>query len=414
MERVKKFINYLLVLTVVVGVMVAVLYRLGQAEAEATSIGKIHENQGFPVAVQPPVRTEFHDYLFVDGEVVADVRSMLRAKVDEVVEAVHVRVGERVEKGQLLVEFRTTDLEAAIQAAQVAYEEAQSKYARYQNLFEQDVMSEDQLETARTAMENAASSLRQAKSRLGFAEVHSPINGIVEQRFVEPGEFKGVGKELLTIVDLGRLEVKANVPEQYVPELSRGQTGEFQLESGQEWLSGPISRISPSTMDPNRFFDVYLAVENRQEDGRWLMRPGMYAEVRFLRRRIPDAQAVPDSAIVYEAGQRFLYAVQNNTETVEVPVNGQGNGTADNSFMARMRRGVKRLLGEAERQKQQTMEQKEQKVLRARRVDVVLGLREGNLVQLPDAPLAEDSRLILNPQEDLYDGARVRVVEEGA
>jgi len=412
-ERAKKFINVLVLLIVAGGVMVAVLYRLGQVEAEATSIGKIHETQGFPVGVQQPQRTEFHDYLYVDAQVAADVRAMLRAKVGEVVEAVHARVGERVEEGQLLVEFRTTDLEAAIQAARVAYEEAQSKYRRYQNLFEQEVMSEDQLETARTAMENAAAALQQAQSRLAFAEVHSPIDGIVEQRFVEPGEFKGVGKELLTIIDLARLEVKADVPEQYVPEIGLGRNGEFQLESGPEWLSGTVSRIGPSTVDPNRFFDVYLAVQNRREEDRWLMRPGMYAEVRLLRRRIPDAQAVPDSAIVYEAGERFLYSVDNNMETVEVPVDGGRNRGPDNSFPARMRRGVKRLFGETKQGKRQ-MAQKEMKVLRARRLEVELGLREGELVQLLGAPLPDDSRVILNPQEDLYDGARVRVIEEGA
>ncbi len=410
---IRRILGIAFVAAVAAGVLVAVLHRLGEVEAEVESIGRIHQTRGYPVAVRPPEVRDFIDYIHVDGEVVADVRSVLRAKVGEVVQAVHVRAGEEVKEGQLLVELRTTDLESDIQAARATYEEARSRHRRQLNLFEQEVVSEDALEAARTAMENAASALRRAESQLEFAKVYSPIDGVVQRRFVEPGELAAVGTELLVVIQLERLEVRAAVPEQFVPRISVGRTAEFRLEAEPEWLSGAVSRISPSTEDIHRFFDVFLAADNRRTNDSWLMRPGMYAEVRFVRRSASDAIAVPDRAIVQQAGERYLFVVESATETVRVPVADQPEAEPDDSFTARLQRGLRRLARRQEQQQEQRMEEKEMEVARARRVEVDLGLREGELVQLRGEPIGADSRVVLNPHEDLSDGDMVRVVEEG-
>jgi len=282
-------VKALLVLLVLTGLLsVPILYSLGRPQVRAVSIEKIHAEEGIPVETVHPVLKEFRDYFHCDGSVVADVRAMLRANVEEVVEVVNARVGDAVRKGQVLVEFRKTDLEAAIQAAETAFQEAQNNYDRYAKLREDGVISQDRLELYRTRRDNAAAALEAARSRLKFADVASPVDGVVEQRWVEAGEYKGVGKELMTIVDLSTVEVAALVPEAQVAHVAPGTQAEFMLESQDEWLAGTVSRVSPATTDPNRFFDVYLKVQNSPASGGWLMRPGMYAQVRFLRSDKPE------------------------------------------------------------------------------------------------------------------------------
>ncbi len=397
----------LVIVLLIGGTGVLVLYRLGEQRPEAVSIGKIHAEEGFPVEVTRPVRREFRDYLTCDGEVVEHVQSFLRAKVGEVVVAVHARVGEPVEEGQLLVEFRTEDLQADLQAAKAAYEEASERFERYENLREQEVVSEDRYQQVRTAMENAAAAVERAKSRLAFAEIHSPIDGVVQARMVEPGEFKGVGKELLSIVALDTLEVGALVPEQYVSELSRGGTGEFRPEGIEAWLEGTITRISPSTRDPNRFFDVYLRTDNRRSEGGWLLRPGMYVEVRFLRRTVPDALAVPAEAVVYRGQQRGVFVVEESTTRVEVaPPEKAGPGGA--AFGERLLRGARRLFGWAQSEQRAPQQFREVTVRKALWVEVSPGLQADGFVELPGEPLTTEDPVILTPQEALDDGSILR------
>jgi len=407
----------LVLILVTAGVAVLVLYRLGAPRHPVVSIEKIHARQGLPVRVAHPKRVPMADYLYCDGSVEADVRAVLRAKVAEMVEAVNARVGEHVRKGQVLVVFRKTDLEAAVQAARAAYQEAANDYRRQQQLFEQHVISQERLERARTAKENAAAVLRAAESRLKFAEMASPIDGVVETRTVEPGEFKGVGKELMTIVDLSTVQVRALVPDRDVPGLAPGGKAEFALEAAERWLPARIWRIGPSSTDPNRFFDVFLKVRNERNGPEWLMRPGMYAQVRFVHRSVPDALTVPNEAIVYEGGEMVVYAVEQNKELVAAqgPPAGPQQEQADNGFLARLRRGLERIRPRRPGpRRSEAVPQVERLVSRARRLVVKVGLQAGGRTQLlavEGASLDERSLVVLNPLDEVHDGSLLKIVE---
>jgi RND family efflux transporter MFP subunit len=389
---------------------------LGAPESPNVSIEKIHDESGIPVRVVSPAAVEFTDYFYCDGDVVADVRAVVRAKVSEVVEDVYVKVGDKVAKGQPLVEFRRTDIEAEIRAAESAYDEAESNYKRYTELVQQGVVPDDQLEDRRTRLATMAAQLATARSRLAFATLTSPIDGVVEARRVEPGEYKGVGDELITIVDLSTIEVAALVSEQDISDVSVGMMAQFQLEATRDWRTGEVTRISPSTIDPNRLFDVYLTVENTRETGSWLMRPGMYAEVRFQREQPVVKPAIPDSCLSLEGTAQVLYLVEKSTAVREIREPDTRTGLG-----ARLERGFSKLAamragegenpgsGEGDGGRYETVD-----VLTARRMVVEVGLKEAGLVELLDDPLGEDAVVIVNPRDDIRNGTRVAIVEAGA
>ncbi len=257
-------------------------------------------------------------------------------------------------------------------------------------------------------MENAAASLRLARSQLAFAEVRSPIDGIVEARFAEPGEFKGVGKELLSVVDLATVEVRALVPEQDVSRLAVGMEGEYQLEAGDQWRSGNISRIAPSTDDPNRFFEVYLKTDNEQTGSGWLMRAGMYAEVRFLTDVAKDALAVPASCVRYEGNVRAAYVVEEGRARVPV----QSEAAASPGFLERVARGLRKLQElRAGRGGEEETAYEGVEGLVARRLEVHVVDEEQGYVRLGDNPISEDRKVIVNPRDAIRDGLLVRIVE---
>jgi membrane fusion protein (multidrug efflux system) len=391
----------------------AVLYALGRPHKPAASIEQTQAADGIPVVVKTPVEMSFTEYIDCDGAVVADVRAMLRARVEEVVEAVHARVGEPVHKGEVLVEFRRADLEAAVQAAETAFSEAESNLERYTKLAQQQVIAADRLEQVRTARDMAASMLRSARSRLSFAEVTSPIDGYVEERWVEPGEHKGLGNELMSVVDLSGVEVRALVSDEDVASISIGSNAEFQTDAGGEWLTGRVDRISPATEDPNRFFEVFLKVQNRRVNDNWLLRPGTYAEVRFVRRVLNDALAVPASAVAFEGNDRVVFVVGNGVVTV--PDLEARQKAEEPGLMLSIKRGLARaktMFGKGGDNPGSALT-KEVPGTVARRLVVRPGLASGDFLQITDAGITADTPIILNPRDDLKDGTFVRVVEGG-
>ena len=408
-------IKILFVLLVIAAGITAllVLQAMRQAE-EHTSIEEIQQEEGIPVAVATPSRTDFVDYLMCDAVGDADNRAMLRAQVGEIVEAVHAKVGERVEKGDLLVEFRTEDLDAALEAARTAYEEAQNNYERYQNLHKKGHVTAQALEQRRTALNQSEAALRQAKSRMTFAEVYSPLDGMVEARFVEPGEFKGIGKELLQVVDLADVLVKARVPEDSVSRLEPGATGDYRLEGGKEWKEASIVRISPSTMNPNRFFDVFLKPAGGSSGSAGGIRPGMYAEVRFARQRVSSSLAIPRNAVRTSGGEHYVLKITSGPEEVVVQEEDpepEKEKTMVEWVRIALGKYIPRIAPE-EKPEQVQKETKVVEVLRAQRVPVQLGLRGNGAVQLSGGSLSESDRVILNPMDDLADGDKVRIDDD--
>jgi RND family efflux transporter MFP subunit len=340
---------------------------------------------------------------------------MLRAKVSEIVEAVHARVGDPVQKGQVLVEFRRTDLEADILAAETAHEEACNNYERYQSLWEQGVVSAERRDVARTRRDNAAAQLEAARSRLKFAEVLSPIDGIVERRWVEPGEYKGEGDELMSVIDLSVVEVSALVPEEDMAHLTVGAAGQFQPETASRWMEGRLTRISPSTADPNRFFGVFMKVPNEPLGGGWLLRPGMYVEVRFARGAPERHVGVPDSAFRLEGSEPVIFLVE--TALQRVPVDEPAEDEEQGGFVSRLRRGwgrLRELRGAAGSgggdQGAEAGSYEEKEAPTARRLVVREGLRTEDLVQLVGDPVSTEDLVIVNPRDAIEDGTMVRVV----
>lgn len=424
---IKKLIALFVVVGGIVLVGLLVLAKLGEITVPAVSIEGVQARTGIPVRVVQPVFRPFRRFLYCDGDVVAYDRAMVRAKIAEVVEDVRVRAGDRVNRGDVLVTFRSSDLEASVVAARAAYEEARKRKERHAELLEQEVISKERFDEVTTALDLADASLKAAESRLAFAVVRSPIDGVVEQRSVEIGEYKQAKDELMSIVSLEAVDVRARVPERYVGTIEEGMTGEFRLRSsslGDTWFEATVSRVSPASMDPNRFFEVYLHVVTAPETAavpasdqptpeadsipRGSIRPGMYCEARFVTGRSNSHPGVPSTAIVYSGAERFIYTIANRE--VEVPGKRVMQEDVDNSFGARLARGVRRITRRAVPQPEPEAEKREATV--ARRVNVTLGLRDGELVQILDAELSRDDLVVANPSDDLRDGAMVSVVEK--
>lgn len=113
---------------------------------------------------------------------------------------------------------------------------------------------------------------------------------------------------VMIIVDLARLELGASVPAASIGRVKVGQPVAFRVDGfGAREFAGRIERINPSTTAGSRVISVYAVIENREA----LLRPGMFAQGEIVLERTENALVIPVSALREEAGQSFVYAIEN-------------------------------------------------------------------------------------------------------
>src|SRR5690606_38729013 len=135
----------------------------------------------------------------------------------------------------------------------------------------------DEAENAwRTARANVAALEQQvamARKALNDAAIYAPIDGLVAERFVNPGERVAVDARLFSIADLDVMEMEALVPARDVPQLRIGQPVVLRVEGfGDRLFEGHIERINPTAQSGSRSIPVYILLRN----GDLSLRGGMF------------------------------------------------------------------------------------------------------------------------------------------
>src|SRR6185369_12833704 len=140
------------------------------------------------------------------------------------------------------------------------------------------------------------------------AVVRAPIVGIVSRRMVNAGEKVGIDAPMFTVVDLAKMEIEAPAPASEIPSVKVGQVAQFRVDGfGERVFDGRIERINPSAEQGSRSITLYVSVANR--DG--ALKGGMFAKGQLILDKSAAAAVVPASALREEAGQAFVFTIEN-------------------------------------------------------------------------------------------------------
>jgi HlyD family secretion protein len=269
------------------------------------------------------------------------------SKISGQLKAVAADVGGRVRQGEVLVQIDAKELnaqlqvaeaaragmadqaeqaEAGIQSAQLNLDIAQRAYERTKTLFDTQVVTQsqlddakDRLQLAQAALESAnrqyrmlsGSGLAQAEAQVNFIRVQlsnstisSPIDGIVTNRNVNPGEIAPLSAPLMAIADTSTLKLQGNVPQEAVVRLAVGDKVMVSVDGiPGPGYAGVISQVGPIGASTGQYFPVAVSLKN---DGRLLA--GMTAKAAF-NLTSSEGVLVPLAALFAQDGQEFLYVV---------------------------------------------------------------------------------------------------------
>jgi membrane fusion protein, multidrug efflux system len=325
MAKLKKWsIGLSVVALISVGAAVAVFSKQQASANNGPSNGKpqakalefaAHELE-VPRSIELPLLIDF------TGPLTAPKSATMRAKAAATLLSLDVAEGARVRAGQRIGQLDLASLQAGVadraaahEAAKANFENVQRQFGANKNLAEQNFISPTALESQRTQVEaaraqmlSAQAALTTARLTLRDASLVAPIDGIVSKRHVVPGEKVGFDQNIVTIVDLRKLELAGTVPTHEVALLRQGLTVSLQAEGVTQEVPGKIERIAPAAESGTRSIGVYVTVDNPKEQ----LRAGQYATAKVNVGDPTPRLTVPAASIVSLSGEDYVWTIEKD------------------------------------------------------------------------------------------------------
>ena len=286
------------------------------------------------------------------------VSSEVDGKVDEVL----VDVGDRVERGQPLVNVSTIELKLALDQQRALYQQARARlgitedsddiknvldsaevkkaaadlkeaeeaYKRSQQLLEKRLIPRqdfDQVDarvhSARAAYDLAVQSVQNlraqlpqykasvelAEKKLRDAVIRAPFKGQIKERVVSPGQYLKVQTPVMVIVSVDPLRVRLKIPETMAGLIQIGDRLQVTVDAyPNRTFSGKLSRINPSVDPQSRTFEVEALLEN----AKGLLKPGFFVKARIPSAKLDPGMVVPQDALQYSYGIYKIFLIQGD------------------------------------------------------------------------------------------------------
>ncbi len=248
----------------------------------------------------------------------------ISSKKSGFIQKILVNEGDRVKKGQILVQLDDVDArlqvdmsEAKVKEAEASLETDRNTAARYQRLLETKVVPQQtyddlnlkvKLDEARLTM--ARTELNMARQNLSYHRILSPIEGIVHLKVAALGEHVNVAPkdEILKIVQMDPLEIEFYVPESLAGVIHPGNKIQFLVKAfSEEKFLAIIRFISPAADPTTRNVKMKATVQNPN----YRLKPGFFAEVSIQTGGNPAALIIPESALFSQEGKFFVYTVED-------------------------------------------------------------------------------------------------------
>lgn len=296
------------------------LFFTGCGKAEETSRTKTDKKiQG--VETEEAVNREIDVTLSTSGTVRALTTSTLTSKVMGNVKAILVKESDRVEQGKVLIEIESQDIaarirqaEGALDSAKAALLNAEAHYNRISGLFSRGSSTQMELDAATMQRDSAKGIVRQAqgaateaRAMKQYAEITSPVSGVVARRMVEVGEQAAPGRPLMEIEDTRSLQFETFVPESILHARRPGESVSVKIDAlGDSPVPGKIAEMEASSDPGSHSAKVRISLQETKG-----LVSGMYGKALFVTGK-RSAILLPQDAVVHRGQITAVYAVDQD------------------------------------------------------------------------------------------------------
>ncbi|MDW7695015.1 efflux RND transporter periplasmic adaptor subunit [Flammeovirgaceae bacterium SG7u.111] len=249
----------------------------------------------------------FEHFIEVPGNVKSKQNVMVNPEMNGIILKKFVEEGQRVKRGDVLIEIDAVLIRKGIEEIETRLALAKTLFQRQENLWKQEIGSEVQFLQAKNEKEALERSLESQKEQLAKAFVRSPIDGVVDEFFVNRGEMASPSVSIARVVNLSVVEIDADVSESYIAHVNKGDSVVVNFKAIGKEIKLPIRYVGQFINPENRTFRIEMKANNKTG----LLRPNTLAVVKINDFTKKGAITVPSNVIQRSTtGEKFLYIAQ--------------------------------------------------------------------------------------------------------
>jgi len=246
------------------------------------------------------------EYYITSGVISSDHRVAISSRISGYVRSLLVREGDRVKKGQIMVRVDPVNAKQSLAQALADFTDAKTDMERYRKLLTEQAVSRQQFDKVQLRFKVARSRVAQAKNQLSYAEITSPVNGIVVHKSMNAGDMANPGAAILTVEDPSQLLVETDVSAEASSTLQPGDVVDISIPALHQMRTGHIRQLVNAADPLSHQFHIKISLDSTQA-----VRAGMFAEVKF-RTGMRHAILIPATAVTHRSGLNGTYVVDKH------------------------------------------------------------------------------------------------------
>ena len=290
----------------------------------------VHDNSSpIVVKVSSISLDNSNTFLSASGKIEAVNSANLSTRVMGFVNKVHVKVGDKVKKGQLLLSINNADLEAklaqvnaSIIEATAAFQNSEKDFNRYAALFKDNSASQKELDDitahynmSKARLEAANQMKNEVNAQFSYVNIRAPFNGVITNKFIEAGNMANPGVPLLSVESPNSFHVMAMVPESQISQIRIYTEVDVLIKSLNKILKGKVVEVSTSAKNTGGQYLVKIMLDKTEDK----ILSGMFVSVQFPVERTkttPNVVLVSTGALIYKGQLKGIYTVSQNNKAL--------------------------------------------------------------------------------------------------
>ncbi|ELR73815.1 Putative Co/Zn/Cd efflux system membrane fusion protein [Fulvivirga imtechensis AK7] len=320
-STVKKVLIGIIVI-IAVGFIVYPQFKVEKNEASGT--GTVSSGpERLPVSAIVVKQNILDNKLRSTGSLMANEYVTLKSEVSGIVERINFKEGQRVKKGQLLVQLNDDEIRAEIEKLQFSKKLNEDIEFRQKQLLEKEAISKEEYETVLTTLNTTMADIKVRQVQLVKHQIRAPFDGIIGLRSVSEGSYLNPSDNIVTLYSINPIKVDFSVPGKYSGEVNAGDKIEFTTDAFKDVFTGEIYAIEPQ-IDPKTRSLLIRAVSANKENK---LLPGQFVKIQLTLDTYENAIMIPTEAVIPELNSKKVFVYKNGVaESTEIET---GIRTAD-------------------------------------------------------------------------------------
>lgn len=292
------------------------IYGLITDESEYENTRPLVLNEGLrKVQVEHMQGDLIERYITLSGKTAANRSVVLKSQISSTVKAILKKKGEQVKQGDILIELDARDWPSRVDQQKANLRQYQLELNSAKKLVKKGLYNESQLAQAETALANAQANLTSALINLNSTRIKAPFDGIVDQRYIELGDYVKENTSIVKILDFSPYLVTGNVAEKDASLIKIGDKANAILITG-ETVEGHIRFISSESDSQTRTFPIEMVVTSPSDN----MTSGLTAKLLVAQPKQFAHKVTPALLILDEQGHLGLKGITEENKVIFHPV----------------------------------------------------------------------------------------------